>query len=152
MAHGVAKLSEGPDALATILQAMGVPGSHFMAWSTILVELCGGFAVMLGAFAALVSIPMVIVLVAMFTVHLPYGFSSIKLLAVTTAGSQFGPPGYQTNLLYIACLAADVLVGSGPMAIYGFIGKRTNRANAGPRNRFQAATRRGSAGCRRHTD
>jgi putative oxidoreductase len=29
----------------------------------------------------------------MFTVHLPYGFISIKLLAVTAAGAQFGPPG-----------------------------------------------------------
>lgn len=45
MEHGYAKLSKGPDAFATILQAMGVPSPHFMAWSTILVELFGGFAV-----------------------------------------------------------------------------------------------------------
>lgn len=66
----------------------------------------------------------------MFTVHLPYGFSSIKLLAVTAAGVQFGPPGYETNLLYIACLAALALEGSGPMAIDGLIGKRVNGANS----------------------
>jgi putative oxidoreductase len=41
----------------------------------------------------------------MFTVHLPYGFSSIELNAVTSAGTQFGPPGYEVNLLYLACLA-----------------------------------------------
>jgi hypothetical protein len=52
MEHGFAKLSKGPDAFATILQAMGVPGPHFMAWLTILVELLGGFAVILGAFVA----------------------------------------------------------------------------------------------------
>jgi hypothetical protein len=34
-----------------------------------------------------------LMLVAIFTVHLPYGFSSIKLMAVTSAGAQFGPPG-----------------------------------------------------------
>src|SRR6266446_2186223 len=125
MAHGFAKLSKGPDAFATILQAMGVPGPHFMAWSTILVELLGGFAVILGAFVALVSIPMAtVLLVAMFTVHLPYGFSSIKLLAVTAGGAQFGPPGYELDLLYIACLAALILGGSGPMAVDGLIGKR----------------------------
>jgi putative oxidoreductase len=45
MAHGFAKLSKGSDAFATMLQAMGVPGAHLMAWSTILVELLGGFAV-----------------------------------------------------------------------------------------------------------
>src|SRR5437773_8426813 len=118
MAHGFVKLSRGPDAFATILQAMGVPGPHFMAWSTILVELLGGFAVILGGFVALLSLPMAaVLLVAMFSVHLPYGFSSIKLLAVTAVGAQFGPPGYETNLLYIACLAALVLGGSGPMAI-----------------------------------
>jgi len=56
-------------------------------------------------------------LVAIFTVHLPYGFSSIKLMAVTATGAQFGPPGYECDLLYLACLAALVLGGSGPLAI-----------------------------------
>jgi putative oxidoreductase len=36
-------------------------------------------------------------------------------LAVTAAGAQFGPPGYETNLRYIACLAGLVLGGSGPI-------------------------------------
>src|SRR5262249_52254679 len=120
-----AKLSKGPDAFADILQAIGVPASHFMAWSTILVELLGGLAVLLGAFVALVSLPMAaVLLVAIFTVHLPYGFSSIKLMAVTSAGAQFGPPGYETNLLYLACLAALVLGGSGPLAIDDLIRRR----------------------------
>ena len=124
MQHGMAKLSKGPDAFATILQAMGVPSPHFMAWSTILVELFGGSAVFLGAFVAIVSVPMAaVLLVAAFKVHLPYGFSSIKLIAVTSAGAQFGPPGYEVNLLYIACLAALVLGGSGPFAVDGLIGK-----------------------------
>jgi len=131
MAHGFAKISKGPDAFATVLQAMGVPGPHFMAWITILVELLGGFAVILGAFVTVFSLPMaVVLLVAMFTVHLPNGFSSIKLLSVSAAGAQFGPPGYETNLLYIACLAALVLGGSGPMAIDGLIGRRRNGANS----------------------
>ncbi len=125
MEHGFAKLARGSDAFATILHAMGVPAPHVMAWSTILVEVLGGLAMLLGAFVALVSIPMAaVLLVAAFTVHLPYGFSSIKLMAVTAAGAQFGPPGYETDLLYLACLAALVLGGSGPLAIDGLIGKR----------------------------
>ena len=125
MAHGFTKLSKGPDAFAAILQAIGVPAPHFMAWSNILVELLGGLAVFLGAFVAIVSLPMAaVLLVAIFTVHLPYGFSSIKLMAVTSAGAQFGPPGYETNLLYLACLAALVLGGSGPLAIDGLIRRR----------------------------
>jgi putative oxidoreductase len=71
-----------------------------------------------------------VLLVAMFTVHLPYGFSSIKLLAVTAAGAQFGPPGFETNLLYIACLAALALAGSGPLAIDGLIGRRATGAQS----------------------
>jgi putative oxidoreductase len=125
MAHGFAKLTKGPDAFATILHALGVPAPHFMASVTILTELLGGLAVILGAFVSLTAIPMAaILLVAMFTVHLPYGFSSIKLMAVTPAGAQFGPPGYEVDLLYLACLAALVLSGPGPFAIDGLIRKR----------------------------
>jgi putative oxidoreductase len=124
MAHGFAKLSRGSEAFANILHAFGVPAAHFMAWVTILSEVFGGLAIILGAFVAYVSLPMaVLLLVAMFTVHLPYGFSSIKLVAVTAAGPQFGPPGYECNLLYLACLAALVLGGSGPLAIDGFLKK-----------------------------
>jgi putative oxidoreductase len=88
MEHGFAKLARGPEAFATILHAIGVPEPHLMAWSTILIEVFGGLAVILGAFVTPVSIPMAaVLLVAVFTVHLPYGFSSIKLLAVTVAGA-----------------------------------------------------------------
>src|SRR6185437_4223501 len=47
-----------------------------------------------------------ILLVATFTVHLPNGFSSIKLLSYDAAGAHFGQPGYETDLLYIAGLLA----------------------------------------------
>jgi putative oxidoreductase len=90
-----------------------------------MVELFGGLAVLLGALVLLASIPMaVVLLVAMVTVHLSYGFSSIKLQGVTAAGPQFGPPGFETNLLYLACLAALILGGSGPLAIDGLLAKR----------------------------
>jgi putative oxidoreductase len=58
-----------------------------------------------------------VLLVAAATVHLRYGFSSIKLLAYTASGAQFGPPGYETDLLYLACLAALVMLGAGPLSI-----------------------------------
>ena len=140
MEHGFAKLAKGPDAFANILQAIGVPGAHFMAWSTVLVEILGGLAVILGAFVTLASLPMAaVLLVAMFTVHLPYGFSSIKLNAVTAAGAQFGPPGYEVNLLYLACLAALVLGGPGPLAIDGLIRKRRKVIAAQNKPNFSAA-------------
>ena len=128
MQHGIVKLSRGPDAFATILHALGVPAPHSMAWLTILIELLGGLAVLLGAFVAFASLPMAaLLLVAIFTVHLPYGFSSIKLMAVTPAGAQFGPVGYECNLLYLACIAALVLGGPGPLAIDDLIKRRITR-------------------------
>ena len=125
MQHGFAKLSRGPDAFAAILHTMGVPAPHLMAWLTILTELIGGFAVLLGAFLPLVALPMAAVLVvAMLTVHLPYGFSSIKLLSVMSGRAQFGPPGYELDLIYLACLASLVLGGSGAIAIDHYLRKK----------------------------
>jgi putative oxidoreductase len=117
VAHGYAKVVNGPDRFADSLHALGVPASHAMAWLTIVFELVGGLAVLVGAWIPLVSLPLATILVvAAITVHLPYGFSSIKLREVTAAGPQFGPPGYETDLLYIAALATLVLGGSGPFA------------------------------------
>ena len=128
IAHGYAKFARGPDAFVAIVQAIGTPAPHLMAWLTIGIELAGGLAVLLGAFVPLVSLPMAaVLLVAIFTVHLPFGFTSIKLLAVTAAGPQFGPPGYETDLLYLACLVALVLGGSGPWAIDSLIASRLRR-------------------------
>jgi putative oxidoreductase len=118
MAHGFAKLSKGPDAFAAILSAMNVPMPHLMAWLTICTELLGGLAFLLGAYVTIASIPMtVVLLVAIFTAHLPYGFSSIKLIGFQGGRAQFGPPGYECNLLYIACMAAVVLSGPGPISL-----------------------------------
>jgi putative oxidoreductase len=128
MQHGFAKLSRGPEVFAAILHELGVPAPHLMAWLTILTEIGGGFAVLVGALLVLVAVPMAaVLLVAMFTVHLPYGFSSIKLISVTAAGAQFGPPGYECNLLYLACLAALVLSGPGPLAIDKIINGASRR-------------------------
>ncbi len=118
IAHGYAKIVNGPEHFAASLQALGVPAAQLMAWTTIAIELLGGVAVLVGAWIPLVSVPLAAVMVvAIVTVHLPYGFSSIKLRAVTAAGPQFGPPGYETNLLYLAALAALVLGGPGPLAV-----------------------------------
>lgn len=133
IAHGLAKLSRGPSSFAHTLDALGVPSPDVMAWATILVELIGGFAVLIGAFVSVASIPLaVVLLVAMFTVHLPYGFSSIKLVAVGGAGPQFGPPGYEVALLYLASLAALAVGGSGPLSIDRLL---TSRGQETPRGR-----------------
>jgi len=123
MEHGYAKLGRGPELFANILHALNVPAPTLAAWATILIELFGGFAVLVGAFIPLASAPMAIVLlVAIFTAHLPNGFSSIKLESVTSAGAHFGQPGYETSLLYLAALVALVLGESGPLALDRCVG------------------------------
>ena len=118
MQHGIAKLARGADNFVGIVHALHVPMPFMMAWATILVEVLGGAAVLAGLFIPLASIPMAIVLlVAIFTVHLPNGLSSIKLQSVTDAGAHFGQPGYETDLLYLAALIALVILGSGPFAV-----------------------------------
>jgi putative oxidoreductase len=125
IAHGYAKVVSGPEHFAMSLHGLGFPAPHAMAWATIGLEFVGGLAVLLGAWIPVISVPLAaILLVAAITVHRPYGFNSIKLLAVTEAGPQFGPPGYETNLLYLAALATLVLGGSGPWSIDELIARQ----------------------------
>src|SRR5882672_5947822 len=101
--HGYAKLARGPDAFAGVLHTLGVPAPHLLAWLTTLVELIGGLAILAGAYVPLAALPMAIVLLtALFTVHLPYGFFSVKIAEVTSSGTKFGPVGYEVVLLYLA--------------------------------------------------
>jgi putative oxidoreductase len=118
MEHGWTKLSRGPAGFARLLEQIGAPLPELTAWVSTFVELLGGLAIFLGAFVALVSVPLIIMmLVAMFTVHLRYGFSSINTIGLTADGPQFGPPGYEVNLLYIAGLLALILAGAGALSV-----------------------------------
>jgi len=127
-AHGLAKIEKGPEHFVEIVQAIGVPFPGPMAWLTIAVELLCGIMMIAGAFVPLIAVPMAaVLLVALFTVHIQFGFTSIKLIAVTAAGPQFGPPGMETDLLYLACLAALVAAGAGPLSVDSLLGFRRQR-------------------------
>jgi putative oxidoreductase len=118
MAHGWAKLSRGPSGFAKLLTQIGAPLPETTAWVSTFVEFLGGLAIFLGVFVEVVSVPLIVMmLVAMFTVHLKYGFSSINTIGLTRNGPQFGPPGYEVNLLYIAGLLALILGGAGALSI-----------------------------------
>jgi putative oxidoreductase len=118
MVHGWAKLSRGPAEFAKLLDWVGAPLPEVTAWVSTVLELLGGLALFVGTFVELVSIPLIVVmLIAMFTVHLRNGFSAINTVGLTEAGPQFGPPGYEVNLLYIAGLLALTMSGAGPLSI-----------------------------------
>jgi putative oxidoreductase len=128
--HGWAKLGRGPEQFGVTLAALGVPAPHVAAWATTLLELFGGIAVMAGVCLTALSLPLaVVMLTALFAVHLPYGFSSIKLRAITPAGAEFGAPGYELNLLYVAGLLTLVLGGSGAPSLEGWLQRRREKRN-----------------------
>src|SRR6202020_1598704 len=123
--HGYAKLWRGADGFIAILHAIGMPFAELLGWATILVEIVGGLLVLLGAFVPVAALPMIVVLlVAIVTVHLPNGFSSIKLISYDAAGAHFGQPGYETDLLYLAGLIALCIGGAGPFSLDGYLSAR----------------------------
>ncbi len=128
-AHGYAKLLRGPDDFAGILAAIGMPFPDLLSWATIAIELVGGLMILVGALVPLITMPMIVVLlVAILTVHLPNGFSSIKLMSYDASGAHFGPPGYETDLLYVAGLMALTIAGAGPFSVDNYLRRRQRPA------------------------
>ena len=125
MQHGYAKLARGPDDFIAILHAIGVPAPVLAGWATIIVEILGGFLIFIGALVPLITVPrLIVLLVAIVTVHFPNGFSSIKLLSFGVDGAHFGELGYETDLLYSAGLIALCLGGAGSLSVDGFLRRR----------------------------
>jgi len=118
LSHGMAKLTRGPAGFARLLAQIGVPLPGFSAWMVTLVEIIGGIALIVGAFVAIASLPLIAsMLVAMFTVQFRFGFSSVNTVGLTPDGPVFGPPGYEINLLYIGALVALAVAGPGAWSV-----------------------------------
>lgn len=113
LAHGLAKLTRGPANFGKLLHLIGVPLPSTTAWVVTLLEIGGGVAILLGVVVAIAAVPLIAsMLVAMFTLHVHYGFSAVNTVGLTATGPLFGPPGYEINLLYVAALL--VLAATGP--------------------------------------
>lgn len=118
--HGVPKLfsDAGHEMFVGMLTGIGVPAPELTAWFVGTVELLGGLALIAGAFTAVAaSVLIVNMLVAMFTVHLPNGFSFIHITGMTEVGPQFGMPGYEVPMLYIAGLASILVSGASAASV-----------------------------------
>jgi putative oxidoreductase len=114
--HGLAKWNRGPAKFGKLLQVINVPYPLPTAWMVTGLEVFGGALIIIGLLVTVVSVPLIVsMLVAMFTIQIHYGFSSVNTIGLTSAGPVFGPPGYEINLLYIAGLLALAL--SGPTAL-----------------------------------
>jgi putative oxidoreductase len=129
--HGWAKWSRGPAEFAALLKQAHVPLPLANAWLVTFLEIFGGLAVLIGAFVAVVSIPLILSMVgALLTVNIHYGFSAVRTIGLTPEGPRFGPPGYEINLLYIAGLMVLILGGAGPLSIDSLRKRRRQRLRA----------------------
>ena len=116
--HGFGKLftAGGHAGFAGLLSGLGVPFPDLTAWLVGGTEFAGGAALIAGVLLPIVTpLLTIVMLVAISTVHLQAGFNFMNITGMTAAGPQFGLPGFEVNLLYIAGLLS--LLFSGPGAI-----------------------------------
>ena len=71
LAHGWAKLSRGPAEFAKLLEYTGTPQPEITAWVSTFIEILGGLAILAGAFVAVVSIPLIVMMLVALFIALP---------------------------------------------------------------------------------
>ncbi len=129
LVHGLPKLGAGHAGFAGSLQGLHVPLPGVASWAIALLEVLGGIALIVGVLVAVAAALLTIeMLFAMFLVHLPQGgYSFLHITGMTPQGPQFGIPGAEVNLLYIAGLLALFLGGAGPLSVDERAGAREGR-------------------------
>jgi putative oxidoreductase len=128
--HGWAKISRGTAGFEKMLLQLNIPLASIMSHVVPYIELLGGIALIVGFLVRGVTIPLIVtMLAAMFTIHIRYGFSSIKTIGLNADGPLFGPPGYEVNLLYIAVLVSLLITGAGKLSFDEIYTKRKKHNN-----------------------
>lgn len=136
IAHGWAKLSSGaPAGFEKLLSQLAIPFPYLISWVVSLVEVLGGLAIFVGFYVGITALPLICtMLVAMFTIHVNYGFSSVKTIGLTPQAPLFGPPGYEINLLYIAGLISIILTGAGVYSMDSLLADKINASKLENKN------------------
>lgn len=119
--HGYPKLftAEGNETLAGMLSGIGVPAPGLTAYLVGGLEFFGGILLILGVAVRTVSaLGAIEMLVAAATVHAAAGFNFMNVTGMTDGGAmEFGLPGYEVNLLYMAGFVALMLSGAGSLSL-----------------------------------
>lgn len=121
LVHGYPKLftAEGNGAFAGLLAGIGAPAPALSAYLIGAFEFFGGILLLLGFAVRIVSaLGIAEMLVAATLVHASEGFNFMNVTGVTEGGGlEYGLPGYEVNLLYLAGFLSLVLSGAGPLAL-----------------------------------
>lgn len=126
IAHGAQKLFLfGLDGVAQGMAQAGVPLPALTAPAVVFVELFAGAALVAGLLTRAAAAGLaVIMLGAIFFVHLPAGF--------------FLPDGYEFALVLLATVATLVLTGPGALSLDAMLARRGTRREGGRRHIRQA--------------
>jgi putative oxidoreductase len=111
-------MADERQAFGWMLGQIGISHTGTMLWIISVISFTGGLALLAGAFVR----PLCIALAAnvpaiLFLIHVPSGFDFVKLTVVTVQGPQYGLPGYEVSLLYMAGLLSLHLSGAGPLSV-----------------------------------
>jgi len=117
--HGLPKFGgAGHEQFQGNLVAMGFPAPGLLSWVGAFAEVGGALLLLAGAFTTITGLFLAVyMLIAMFKVHFAQGFNFMHVTGMTPQGMQFGMPGYEVNLLYIAMLLALALGGAGKWSV-----------------------------------
>jgi putative oxidoreductase len=122
-----------------MLSQIGITHPTMTLWIISLTSVLGGVALLTGAWIRTVSVPLAInVAAVLFLIHVPSGFDFVKLNAVTPQGPQFGMPGYEVSLLYMAGFLSLYLSGAGAYSVDAAReGRRLNRQSTAAGERLK---------------
>jgi putative oxidoreductase len=111
-------MADERQAFTWMLREIGIGQPSVMLWAISLVSFAGGLALLSGSFVRLACIPLALNVPAiLFLIHFRSGFDFVKLTAVTAQGPQYGMPGYEVSLLYLAGLCSLCLSGAGVLSV-----------------------------------
>ena len=119
LAHGLQKAFEfTPAGTSAAFDQMGVPAAGLVAWFTLLAEIVGGAALILGVLTPVFALVNIVSMVgAFFLVHLPNG-------VFVTAN------GYELVLSIFAALVAVAALGAGRWSVDGLLARSAAAAPA----------------------
>ena len=148
LVHGYPKLftAQGNEGFVGMLTGIGVPAPGLGAYLIGAFEFFGGILLILGVGVRIIAALGVIeMLVAAMLVHWPVGFDFMNVTGTTETGApQFGLPGYEVNLLYVAGFLSLLITGAGAMSLPS-VRPRGRPARAAPEPRIEEQAEVGAA-------
>jgi putative oxidoreductase len=135
--HGYPKLftADGNEGFVAMLGSIGLPAPGLSAYLIGAFEFFGGILLILGVGVRVISaLGAIEMLVAALTVHWPAGFDFMNVIGTTETGAmQFGLPGYEVNLLYMAGFLSLLISGAGALSLPSVRQSQYSRAAPEPR-------------------